>query len=115
MAARENKYKRNHPPVDPNDPRQLLQAGLGLTEDVEEEVIEEEVIEEEVLEEVEPTKRTTKKNLLAGRIKKKPKADTFSFHLDIDLVNQIDRLAKQNDISRSKALNLILRDVFTEE
>ena len=55
------------------------------------------------------------KNLLAGKIKKKPESKTYSLYLDGDVVAALDELAKQNNLSRSNALNALLRDVLLDE
>lgn len=54
-------------------------------------------------------------NLLAGITDEKPKGKTYSVYLDDDVVEALDQVAKQNKSSRSKVLNVLLRNFFLEK
>jgi hypothetical protein len=49
-------------------------------------------------------------NPLAGMNLEKPTGKSYAVYLDVDLVEEIDRLAKVNKTNRSKIINLLLRD-----
>ena len=53
-----------------------------------------------------------KENLLAGIVEQKPAGKTYALYLDSDVVAALDKLAKQNKVSRSKALNSLLRNIL---
>lgn len=63
----------------------------------------------------EPIQETTAPDLLAGITDEKPKGKTYSVYLDDDVVEALDRVAKQNKSSRSKVLNILLRNFFLEK
>ena len=98
--ARENKFKRNHPEIDPNDPSILTMAGRT------------DIVEPEPEPEVEPEVEEAKaaEDLLRGLGGVKPKAKSYSFHLHDDVVAALDKLAKKNKVSRSNLLNTLLRN-----
>lgn len=51
-------------------------------------------------------------DILAGLVEKKPEAGAYSIYLDTDVVAAIDDLAKKADVSRSKAINTMLRNLL---
>lgn len=51
-----------------------------------------------------------KSNPLAGMNLEKPISKSYAVYLDVDLVEEIDRLATVNKTSRSKIINILLRD-----
>lgn len=53
---------------------------------------------------------TEKSNPLAGMNLEKPTGKSYAVYLDVDLVEEIDRLAKVNKTNRSKIINILLRD-----
>ena len=63
----------------------------------------------------EPIQETQAPNLLAGIADEKPKGKTYSVYLDDDVVEALDSVAKQNSSSRSKVLNILLRNFFLEK
>lgn len=57
-----------------------------------------------------------KSTLLAGLLDEKPEAKAFSLYLDIDVVEEIDRLASgSKGLNRSKIANALLRKVLFRE
>ena len=54
-------------------------------------------------------------DLLAGITNEKPKGRTYSVYLDDDVVEALDRVAKENKSSRSKVLNILLKNFFLEK
>lgn len=60
-------------------------------------------------------KKEKKKNPLAGLIEAKSGGKSYALYLDTDLVEEIDRLAKENKTNRSKIVNILLRkEIFGE-
>lgn len=60
-------------------------------------------------------KKPKKKNLLAGLIEEKPEGKSYALYLDVDLVEEIDRLAKETKTNRSRIVNVLLRkEIFGE-
>ena len=57
-------------------------------------------------------KPAIKDNILEGVIEQKPAGKSFALYLDTDVVAALDKLAKQNKVSRSKALNSLLRNIL---
>ncbi len=55
-----------------------------------------------------------KKNLLAGILEQKPKAKSYGFYLDDEVVAALEKLAKQNKSNKSKVLNTLLRNILLE-
>lgn len=60
---------------------------------------------------VEEEKPVTK-NPLDGMIETKPKGKSYGFYLSSEAVEKLERLAKQNGCSTSKALDLLLKSVL---
>lgn len=56
-----------------------------------------------------------KKNLLSGMIEQKPKAKSYGFYLDDEVVAALEKLAKQNKSNKSKVLNTLLRNLLLED
>ena len=54
-------------------------------------------------------------NLLAGMKEKKPKAKSYGFYLEDDVVEALENLAAQNESSKSKVLNTLLRNLLLNE
>ena len=75
------------------------------------------VVEEKT---VEPVKENViieteaKKNLLAGMLEQKPKAKSYGFYLDDEVVAALEKLAKQNKSNKSKVLNTLLRNILLD-
>ena len=63
-------------------------------------------------EEPEIVEKPAAENLLAGMKDKKPKAKSYGFYLEDDVVEALERLAAQNDSSKSKVLNTLLRNLL---
>jgi hypothetical protein len=69
---------------------------------------------------VEPVKENViieteaKKNLLAGMLEQKPKAKSYGFYLDDEVVAALEKLAKQNKSNKSKVLNTLLRNILLD-
>jgi hypothetical protein len=70
---------------------------------------------------VEPEVKTTVAPVVAkepvadifdGMVEQKPKAKSYGFYLDDEVVEALEKLAKQKKISKSKVLNTILRNVL---
>ncbi len=55
-----------------------------------------------------------KKNLLAGMLEQKPKAKSYGFYLDDEVVAALEKLAKQNKSNKSKVLNTLLRNILLD-
>lgn len=49
-------------------------------------------------------------NPLAGMNLEKPTGKSYAVYLDVDLVEEIDRLAKLNKTNRSKIINILLHE-----
>lgn len=62
-----------------------------------------------------PVAVTPKGNPLVGMLEDKPAGRGHSFYLEADMAAALDRFAKQNKVSKSKALNAILRNFFSEK
>jgi hypothetical protein len=70
---------------------------------------------------VEPVKENliiepeVKKNLLAGMLEQKPKAKSYGFYLDDEVVAALEKLTKQSKAkSKSKVLNTLLRNILLD-
>lgn len=82
--------------------------------------VEEVKIVPEKVEEVKPSqpevKAPVEKEVVAdifdGMIEQKPKAKSYGFYLDDEVVEALEKVAKQKKISKSKVLNTILRNVL---
>ena len=55
---------------------------------------------------------TKARDLLAGMIEQKPKAKSYGFYLDDEVVAALEKLAKQNKSNKSKVLNTLLRNLL---
>lgn len=53
-----------------------------------------------------------KMDLMAGIVKKKPKAKAYTFYLDDEVVAALEKVAKQHKTNKSKALNTMLRNAL---
>lgn len=62
-----------------------------------------------------PKKAKKKKSSFAGLVEPKSEAKSFALYLDIDLVEELDRIAKENKTNRSKIVNALLRQIVFEE
>ena len=51
-------------------------------------------------------------NPLAGKIETKPEGKSYGFYLSNEAVEKLEKLAQQNNCSKSKALDLLLRSVL---
>lgn len=99
-----NRFQKNHPPIDSNDPAMLLTAGIR------EEPKEEEV---EVVVKSKPVeKEKDKVNPLAGMLENKQEGKSYGFYLSNEAASKLEKLAKQNKCSKSKALDTLLRSIL---
>lgn len=57
---------------------------------------------------------TAMANLLAGMEEQKPKAKSYGFYLDDEVVAALEKLAKQKKSNKSKVLNTLLRNILIE-
>lgn len=97
--AKTNRFKNTHPPIENNDPLTLITSGITQEPEVVEEVVEE-------------VKPKTKTNPLAGMIESKPDSKSYGFYLSDEAVAKLEKLAKQNKCSKSKALDMLLRSIL---
>jgi hypothetical protein len=51
-------------------------------------------------------------NPLAGKVDKKPEGKSYGFYLSNEAIAKLEKLAKQNKCSKSKALDLLLRNIL---
>ena len=102
----ENRFKKNHPTVDPNDPSILTRAGREEPVKTAVEPVPEPIKEEPV---------SDAKSLLDGIVTKKPAAKSYGFYLSADVVAALEKLAKQNKTSKSKVLDTLLRNLLLNE
>lgn len=51
-------------------------------------------------------------NPLQGKIEKKPEGKSYGFYLSNEAMNKLEKLAKQNKCSKSKALDALLRSIL---
>jgi hypothetical protein len=58
--------------------------------------------------------KTEKKDPFAGMVEEKPRGKSYGFYLDEEVVDALEKLAKQKKISKSKVLNTILRNILLE-
>ena len=93
-----NRFKTNHDVVDFTDPAALtaVPATVEKTEEAPQEVQKNDILAD----------------LMPGE---KPKAKSYGFYLDDDVVKALDRLAKDKRSNRSKMLNTLLRKVLLGE
>ena len=102
MAARGNRFK-NSMSVDFDDPTALTvvpEQGSKVEGEEPESV------------ETKAVRAISKENPLAGKVEQKVKGKSYGFYLDDDVVLALEKLAKQNKISKSKALNMLLREIL---
>ena len=136
--AGKNRFKQAAPTINFDDPAVLTSVPPVQVHEVEQPVFETPEVKEEKKPEVkapvvekraeepvkpvevpaedeEPAKaekKTAKENLLAGEVEQKASAKSYALYLETDVVDALDKLAKQNKLSRSKALNALLRKVL---
>lgn len=91
-----NRFKKNHPEIDPNDPALLITSGIQEVKEKEETVIE----------------KDKKVNPLDGLIENKPEGKSYGFYLSNEAVSKLEKLAKQNKCSKSKALDMLLKNIL---
>ena len=70
-----------------------------------------EVVVEKVEESVPEPQPSTPKNPLAGMIEPKPEGKSYGFYLSSEAAEKLEKLAKQNKCSKSKALDALLRSL----
>jgi len=63
---------------------------------------------------VETGKQDTTLDLLAELEEKKPESKAYSIYLDVDVVEAVDKIAKIRKTSRSKVVNLLLRNILNQ-
>lgn len=136
--AGKNRFKQAAPTINFDDPAVLTSVPPIQPQEVEQPVVEAPVVVEEkkpepmspvaekkpeaaektdeapvVSEEpAKAEKKPAKENLLAGEVEQKATAKSYALYLETDVVDALDKLAKQNKLSRSKALNALLRKVL---
>ena len=93
-----NPFEKTRNTVTPNT-KTNLQEQLGVAE-------EGETVEEVVTPE---PKKKQRKSPVAGLIEEKTESKNYAVYLDVDLVEEIDRIAKEHKTSRSKIMNVLLR------
>ena len=99
-----NRFKANHDAVDFTDPAALTAVPVVPAETKESE------------EELKSAQAPQQSDLLADlTLDVKPKAKSYGFYLDDDVVKVLDRLAKEKRSNRSKMLNTLLRRVLLGE
>lgn len=66
----------------------------------------------------EPTQKTEvvkevakTENVIEGLIEQKPESKAYGFYLSVEAAEKLERLAKQNKCSKSKALDALLRNL----
>lgn len=57
-----------------------------------------------------PTNKTVD-NPLEGMIEQKPEGKSYGFYLSVEAASNLEKLAKQNNCSKSKALDALLRSL----
>ena len=114
--AKGNRFKTAAPTIDFDDPSVLTARPADVTPAAP--IVEEEIIPAAPVVEEKPKAAAPKvevENLLAGKIAKKQAGKSYAIYLDTDVVDALDKLAKQNKLSRSKALNELLRGLLLKE
>lgn len=94
-----NPFDKTRNNVTPNT-KSELQEKLGVSE------------EEAVVEKKPEPKKSSRKNPVAGLIEEKPEGKSYAVYLDVDLVTEIDRIAKENKTNRSRIMNVLLRQAI---
>ena len=74
--------------------------------------VKEELTEKLGLKEPEIVEKPAQEDLLAELKEKKPKSGSYSLFLDDEVVDALDKLAKQNKSSRSKVANTLFRNLL---
>ena len=70
------------------------------------------VAQEKIEPAVEPVTAEAKTNPLAGMIETKPEGKSYGFYLSNEAIAKLEKLAKQNKCSKSKALDTLLRSIL---
>ena len=70
------------------------------------------VVKEEEIVVAEPLTPKAVDNPLEGMIEQKPEGKSHSFYLSAEAAQNLERLAKQNKCSKSKALDALLRSIL---
>ena len=96
-----NRFKKNNPPVgvDFDDPA-VLTATPGVPEEAPTAA---------------PAAKPVNDNPLAGILEQKTAAKSYGYYLDDDVARAIEKLAKQNKTSKSKALNALLKKILLDK
>lgn len=58
-----------------------------------------------------PEPITAKENPLEGMIEQKPEGKSYGFYLSTEAAEKLEKLAKQNKCSKSKALDTLLKNL----
>lgn len=83
--------------------RKKVAPGGNQEQPVEKEVVVQPVVEKKIKKE--------KENPLEGMIEQKPEGKSYGFYLSIEAAEKLEKLAKQNKCSKSKALDALLRSL----
>lgn len=70
-----------------------------------------ELIKDDIKDEVVHTVHSVKENPLEGMIEQKPEGKSYGFYLSVEAADKLEKLAKQNKCSKSKALDALLRSL----
>lgn len=121
MAKNNNRFNKNHPTINPEDPAVLLTAGLGMPQ--------EPVQEEEEIDDTAPAQETAQEAPQAEKeqvrsedavfipldeigLNQKPKKKTTSVYLSEDVLDELEKRAKKAKLKPSPYLDELLRRVF---
>lgn len=69
------------------------------------------IVEEETIVVEEPTPPVVNNNPLEGKIEPKQNGKACGFYLSVEAIEKLEKLAKQNKCSKSKALDALLRSL----
>ena len=58
---------------------------------------------------------TKKKRHIPGEIVRKPKQKTYGFYLEVDMVEELETIAKEHDITISHLVKVILKEYLAGE
>lgn len=61
---------------------------------------------------IEPTHAVTVGEMLTGKVEKKPEGKSVSLYLTTEAIENLEKFAKVNKCSKSKAADLILRSLY---
>lgn len=100
-----NRFKKNVPEVDFDDPSVLTVIPAEVQGEQEEKREEAAVIDPPVAEEMS----------LVDILGKKAEGKNFTLYLDLDVVAKLDQMAKASGNSRSKVANTLLRKMLLEK